>query len=168
MVDEDIFSNLSFPVPIEVIFTRVISIGWYDGTTSGLAFDSLRELAFRFDLLDWGPCQDLRIFALSPLSLPQFEQTVKLFSTSQAPKWPIWYPSWPSDPLELKRMGSERDAILSRASRPEFSFASQSRFETVLTAKRLTLPSRAFLPAEFDEHGSGGFDYWQKFLELAL
>lgn len=86
MIGENIFSGLSFPAPIESVFNPVISIGWFDGTTSGLALNALRALAFRFDLLDWGPGQEMRIFALSPLPIPEFEEAVKLFGTSQSPK----------------------------------------------------------------------------------
>jgi len=166
MMDESVFSATPLPSPIESIFNRVISIGWYDGTTSGLALDSLRSLAFRFDLLDWGPSQELRIFALSPIAVPAFDLTVKLFSKSEAPKWPIWYPCWPSDLAEQEHMSSELDAILVQASSPEFAFASQGQFETILCAKRLTEPARALLPAKFDDQPNGGFDFWQKFLEL--
>ena len=166
MIDESIFSQISFPVRIESIFQKVISLGWYDGTTGGLALDSLERSAFRFDLLDWDPCQELRIFAMSPIAVPEFDKAVKLLSRSSAPKWPIWYSGWPSDIAEQVRLGSELDAILLQASSPEFAFASQSRFETILAAKRLTQPSRAFLPATFEAYGSGDFEYWQEFLEL--
>jgi hypothetical protein len=157
----------SFPSPIEKTFSKVISIGWYDGTVSGLAFDTLHSLAFRFDLLDWGWAQEVRIFALSHLALSHFEDAVELYTKFETPNWPIWYPRWPSVPLEQENMGRELDAILARAARPEYVFASQSRFETILAAKRLTEPASAFLPAKFDDQPSGNFDYWQKYLELS-
>jgi hypothetical protein len=67
---------------------------------------------------------------------------------------------------ERELLGSELDLVLSHADSPEYVFASQSRFETILAAKRLTAPARAFLPAKFDDQPNGGFDYWQKYLEL--
>ncbi len=166
MRDDGIFSGVSFPLPIESIFNRVISIDWYDGTTSGLALDSQHKLAFSFGLLDWGPCQELRIFALSPLPITGFDQAVMLFSKSEAQKWPIWYLGWPSELPEQERTRSELGAILALAGSPEFAFASQSRFQTILAATRLSTPARAFLPTAREAHGSGHFDYWQKFLEL--
>lgn len=167
-MDKSIFSETSFPSPIEKTFNNVISIGWYDGTVSGLALDSLHSLAFRFDLLDWGWGQEVRVFALSPLAVTDFEEAVKLYDKSETPNWPIWYPCWPSAPLEQESMGRELDAILARAARPEYAFASQSRFETILAAKLLTEPARGFLPTEFDDQPNGDFDYWQKYLELSV
>jgi hypothetical protein len=167
MMDEGIFAGISFPSPIEKTFSKVISIGWYDGTTSGLALDSPCSQAFRFDLVDWGPGQELRVFSLSPIAVPDFEQTVKLYNKFETPIWPIWYPRWPSAPLEQERMGLELDSILARAETPGGVFASQSRFETILAAKRLTEPARAFMPVEGDEF-FGDFGYWQKYLELSI
>jgi hypothetical protein len=167
MMDEGIFAGASFPSPIESIFDKVVSIGWYDGTVSGIAFDSSHSLAFRFDLLDWGWTQNVRVFALSPLAVADFELAVNSLSQSKTPTWPIWYPSLPSSMQEKERLALELDTILARAKSPEYVFASQSRFETILAAKRLTPPARAHLPEKFDDQPNGDFDYWQKFLELS-
>jgi hypothetical protein len=167
-MNEGIFAGISFPSPIESTFDKVASIGWYDGAVSGLALDSLHSLAFRFDLLDWGWAQEVRIFALSPLGLADFELAMISLSEFEAPKWPIWYPQWPSTKQEKERLGSELDAVLARAESPKYVFASQSRFETILAAKQLTVPARAFLPAKFDDQPNGEFDFWQKYLELSV
>lgn len=167
-MEEDIFAGIAFPTPIEMVFDNVISIGWYDGTTSGLAVHSSSLLAFRFDLLAWGPSQEVRVFVLSPIAIQGFEQVVKLFSRFEPPQSPIWYPGWPSETQRKSQLESELDSILKQANNAEFVFASQSRFETILAAKRLTQSSRTFVPHEFDAYGAGNFDYWQGFLELPV
>jgi hypothetical protein len=166
MTDTTLFTGMSFPSRIECVFNEVISIGWYDGTASGLALNSLHSMAFRFDLIDWGPCQEIRIFALSPLPARAFEQAVELLKRLETPKWPIWHPPWPKADHEQKILGRELDAILAQANSPEFAFASESRFSTILAAKSLTEPGRTSLPTKFDGQPNGGFDYWQKYLEL--
>jgi hypothetical protein len=167
-LDEGIFTGVSFPSPIESTFDKVVSIGWYDGTVSGIVLDSSHSLAFRFDLLDWGFAEEVRVFALSPLAVADFELAVSSLSLSETPKWPMWYPPWPSAIEEAERLGSELDLALAHAESPEYVFASQSRFETILAARRLNVLARAFLPAKFDDQPNGGFDYWQKYLELPL
>jgi hypothetical protein len=167
MIDPSIFFGETFPAPVESIFDKVVSLGWYDGTTSGLAFHALRQFACRFDLLDWGPCQEMRVFALSRIAVSDFEQAVGLLSRSETPNWPIWYPRWPISTQEQERMNLELDPILLRAKDPEYVFATESRFERLLAGKQLTAQARAFLPVEFDDQPFGHFDFWQKFLELS-
>jgi hypothetical protein len=167
VLERDLFSEISFPSPIESCFDKVISIGWYDGTTSGVALASRHLSAFRFDLVDWGPGQDLRIFALSPFSVSDFEEVASLHSRLETPKWPVWYPRWPSEVAMQRCMGLELDAILQRASSPEYVLASESDFKTILAMEPLTLESRALLPPEFDVYPNGGFDHWQKYLRLS-
>ena len=168
MVDKGIFSETYFPSPIESSFDRAISIGWYDGTTSGVMRSSRHLVAFRFNLVDWGPGQDLRVFALSPISAGEFELVVSLYCQFEAPNWPIWYPGWPSSVPVQERMGRELDAIFVRAGAPEYVFASESNFKTILAVEKLTPSARAKLPSKFDDQPSGGFDHWQKYLGLSI
>jgi hypothetical protein len=167
MLEKDLFSEISFQSPIESCFDKVISIGWYDGTTSGVAIASQHSSAFRFDLVDWDSKQDLRMFALSPFAVSDFEEVVRLYSRSDTPKWPVWYPGWPPASPEQKRLGLDLDEILSRASAPEYVFASEDVFKTIHGAKRLTPTTRALLPTKFDDQPNGGFDYWLNYLEIS-
>jgi hypothetical protein len=167
MIDVDIFFGATFPSLIESTFDKVASIGWYDGTVSGLALDSSHSLAFRFDLLDWGSAQEVRVFALSPLATTDFDLVMTLYGEFETPEWPIWYTPWTPAMQENECLRSELNTVLARAESPEFVFASQSRFKTILSAKRLTASARAFIPAEFDDQPFGHFDYWQKYLGLS-
>jgi len=160
-------SNLSFPIPTRSFFDKVISLDWYDGTTSGVVTCSQFMSAFRFDILAWGPYQDTRIFAISPLAVEDFEQIVRLYGDIEVPVWPYWYPKWPtgSPGEELLRTGI--DGHLANAKGPEFVVASDSMFETLLAAKRLDASSREQLPGEFDGIPfRDNFDYWKEFLRL--
>jgi len=166
MTDTSPFFDVSFPSLVECVFDKVISLSWYDGTTSGVALSSLHSMAFRFDLIDWGPGQELRVFAISALPVSAFELVVELFNRSEATKWPIWHPRWPNVAQEQEMMSAELNPILAQARSPEFVFATESSFKSIIAAKSLTEAARLMLPAEFDGFPKGGFGYWQMYLEL--
>jgi hypothetical protein len=65
-------------------------------------------------------------------------------------------------------MGLDLEEVLSRASPPEYVFASRSQFKTILAAKRLTDATRGLLPVKFDDQPNFGFDYWLNYLEIPL
>ena len=163
---EDIFSGLTFPSPIKSVFDKVISIGWYDGTTSGVALDSRHSMAFRFDLLDFGPGQEVRVFALARLDLSAFNQIAELLSSFCKLSGQVAFVRWPSVLAEGQRLSLEMDAILAHSGKPEFAIATNSMFENLLAAKPLTEAARELLPAEFHDLPIGDFNFWQTFLEL--
>jgi hypothetical protein len=160
-------TGVSFPASAESVFDKVVSLGWYDGTTSGAAMCSLAALAFRFDILAWGPFQETRVFAFSPLSLEDFEEIIRLFSNLEAPKWPCWFPRWPTGTPGEEALRTALDARLANAKFPEFVVACDSMFKTLLAAERLDAPSRQLIPLEFDGYpAADNFEYWREFLEF--
>lgn len=166
-MNEMLLSDLSFPIPTRSFFDKVISLDWYDGTTAGMAMCSQSKLAFRFDILAWGPYQETRIFALSPLAVEDFEQTVRQLGEFEVPVWPFWYPKWPSGSPREELLRTGIDGHLANAKNPEFVVASDSMFETLLAARRLDAPSRELLPHEFEGVPYlDNFDYWKEYIGL--
>jgi hypothetical protein len=148
-------------------FRRVLSLGWYDGTTSGLAQCSQCSAAFKYDLIDWDSDQDRRMFAFSPIGVQEFEHVVTLLSRNEKPSWPFWFPKWQFTSIEKARVKSEIDERLARADPPEYLVASDRRLETVFAIKRLSGPARNRLPAVFDGLPvSSDFSYWREYVGL--
>jgi len=181
--------------PLRPVFEKVVSLGWYDGTTSGLAQRSLCQTsveeraqngvlrgpvpgssgdaprtlcAFRYDIVDWDADQDRRIFVLSPIAVREFERVVDSFGESDSPTWPLWSPKlWQLPSPAKERATVELDRCLARAKCPEYLVASDRRLETLFAAKRITTSARDRLPPVFDGLPvSNDFDYWAECVGL--
>jgi hypothetical protein len=61
-------------------FGRIISLGFYDGTTSGVAQCSHCSRFYKYELVAWDSSQDLRIYSLAALPQESFEALLKLLS----------------------------------------------------------------------------------------
>jgi hypothetical protein len=89
---EDLFSSdlvRSFAGP-----RRLISLDYYDGTTSGLIRLDEAATDYRYDLVAWDSNQDIRVFCLSSLAPFAFDKAVEVISILGKPSWPCWYPLW--------------------------------------------------------------------------
>lgn len=157
----------SIAYPSRTPFGKVLSLGWYDGTTSGLVQCSQCSAAFKYDIVDWDSNQDRRILAFSPISSQEFDGIVELLSRSESPRWPFWNPRWEFDSQEKERITLEIDNHLSRAGNPEYVVASDGGLERVLGMKRLSGPARDRLPAEFDGLPvTDDLNYWKEYIGL--
>jgi hypothetical protein len=153
--------------PSRSIFGKVLSLGWYDGTTSGLAQCSHCSTTFKYDIVDWDSDQEQRMFSFSPISPQDFERTIKVLSSIETPNWPFWFPKWQFAPQEKKSIKAEVDECLARAGRPEYLVASDRRLEVIFAVKRLSGPERDRLPAQFDGlPTSNDFAYWKDLVGL--
>jgi hypothetical protein len=153
--------------PARSAFGKVMSLGWYDGTTSGLAQCSECSAAFKYDIVDWDSDQDRRIFAFSSIGLPEFDHIVSLLSGSDSPSWPFWCPRWEFTSAERDRIKKEIDERLAQAKSPEYIVASDRRLETIFASKRLRGPARDRLPAIFDGLPvTDDFGYWKEYVGL--
>jgi hypothetical protein len=80
----------NYPSPVQ----KVLAFGYYDGPTEGVLQCSNGQ-TYRFDLLAWEPeTQDLRLFCLSPLPAPGWEQLTTLCAAREAMRWPVWVVGW--------------------------------------------------------------------------
>ena len=66
--------------PSRAPFGKILSLGWYDGTTSGLVQCSQCSAVFKYDIVDWDSDQDQRIFAFSPIEPQEFDGIVESVS----------------------------------------------------------------------------------------
>lgn len=153
-------------LPSKIAFGKILSFGWYDGTTSGLLQCSRCSAAFKYDLIDWDSGQDRRVFALSPMEAERFDQTVKVLGGDARAKWPLWVPRWEFDSTEEKeRIEKEVDEHLATAKPPEFLIVSDGYFTMMFGMRRLTGPARDRLPGSFDGLPvTNDFDYWREYI----
>ena len=95
---------------------RLVSLGYYDGTTNGLLSFEKPGLAFRYDLVSWDSGEDWRVFCLSPLIPNDFEAAVHALSVLGEPRWPCWFPPWEFS-SDAEKLGVEQalEAILNRS-----------------------------------------------------
>jgi hypothetical protein len=77
--------------------SRLISLGFYDGTTSGLIELEI-GIVFRYDVVSWDDHEDRRVYCLARIPVPAFAELIKLLSSSETPRWPQWFPRWESSP----------------------------------------------------------------------
>jgi hypothetical protein len=160
--------NFSFPIALQAVFDKTVASDWYDGLTSGIAKSSQLGVAFRFDIIAWGPSQEKRVFAFSPLNIENFDRIVELLPGQEAGKWPIWLPDWPIWQSEENAQASEIKQLLLKTGPPQYAVASDSMFTTLLAAREFDSSSREHLPATFD--GSpfkDNFQYWREFLGMS-
>jgi len=160
------FSSGAFPK--REPFGKVLSLNWYDGTTSGLVQCSRCSAVFKYDIVDWDSNQERRIFAFSPINSAEFDHIISLLSASASPSWPFWNPSWRFDsPKEKNRVAFEVDACLSRAALVEYIVAADRMLQTLFGAKNLSDPARNRLPETFDGlPASDDFNYWREYIGL--
>jgi hypothetical protein len=161
------FEDIAFPAQTVELFSKILTLGWYDGITDGLVCVAQSSETCRFDLLAWGPGQDQRVFALSPIAISVFDDAVRSLRGFDAPIWPRWDVRWPSNKDEGKRLGANLDLILSNAGRPDFVIETNSMFETVFAAKRLSGPSVDLIPDHFEAYPLlDNYDCWHQYLGL--
>jgi hypothetical protein len=157
-------SSVSLPCPATSIFDRVLTIDWYDGITSGAVRRTLDAAAFRFDLITWGPGQDRRVFALSPITISAFESVIDLWSQLEQPKWPVWHVPWRLMSEDLPRWNRELDAILAGAAKPSFALEADALFETIFGIRSIS-DQAPELPSQFDGRSFlDNYQDWHRYL----
>ena len=160
--------DCSFPVSSRSVFDQTIARDWYDGVTSGVTSSAHLGVAFRFDIIAWGPSQQKRVFAFAPLTTEVFSKMVAFLKEQEEPGWPIWFPEWPVWQTDKNARGAEIGDLLSKAGPPEYAVASDSMFTTLLAAKALDSTARKLLPTTYDGiPSSDSFEYWREFLSLS-
>jgi len=161
----EMIQSASLPCPTLSVFTRIVTLGWYDGITSGLAESAINGSAYRFDLLAWGPYQERRIFALSALPDSAFDEAVRLLELLGTPVWPRWSPGWPSAQEDGKRLSRTLDEILEESERPKLAIETDSMFKAVFAARHLDQVPAGMIPERFDAYPqSDTYDLWHRFL----
>jgi hypothetical protein len=83
-------------------FAKVISLGFYDGPTSGVLQCETCSANHKFDMLDWDEQQEVRIFRLAQLPSGSLDRCVRVYADIGSPRWPLWVPSVESSSPETR------------------------------------------------------------------
>src|SRR5258708_24525385 len=73
---------------------RIISLGYYDGTTSGLLAVAGAPNTYKYDMVSWDDQQDRRVYCIALLPSDAFERAIGILRELGEPKWPFWNPVW--------------------------------------------------------------------------
>jgi hypothetical protein len=80
-------------MPKKAVFSRIIAFDWYDGPLSGLAKCGCCDPVYLLSPLAMREALELRVFALFPRELDQFDALASTLSATEAPRWPTWVPN---------------------------------------------------------------------------
>src|SRR5262245_15449691 len=96
-------------------FARAISLGYYDGSTSGVLECGTCSEIYRYEMID-SDARDLRVFALAPMPKGSLDELALACSVLGQPRWPMWSPVWRfKDESEKNRVQREVDRLLAMA-----------------------------------------------------
>ena len=155
---------ITVPCATTSFFDRILTIDWYDGFTSGAVLREWSQTAYRFDLITWGPGQDMRVFALSRIDISAFNEVVQLWSQLELPTWPVWHIPWRKMSEDLSKWNRELDSILANAAEPEFALETDSMFQTI-SAIRAISDSAPAIPKRFGPDSFlDNFAEWHRYL----
>jgi hypothetical protein len=167
MVDHLCFAE-SLKNPVLKPFSKVLSLGWYDGTTSGIAQCSRCSVAFKYDILDWDSDQEHRVFAFSRIDSQELNRVTELLGVAEEPSWPFWVPSWRSNSEDEKQnVRHEVESRLARAGKPEYVVMSDRQLNKLFAVRKLSADAEAQLPSTFDGLPvTNDFAYWKEYVGL--
>jgi len=154
--------QLSPDSPRRSPFGRILSLGFYDGTTSGVAQCLDCSKAYRYELVAWDSGQDTRVYSLAALPSESFDALVSVLSAVGSPTWPFWSPILPSD----SALNAAIDAELAKAEPPARVIASRQLDKEILASKDLTDSARAKLPQSRDYPDIHDWDFWRAYLAV--
>lgn len=146
---------------VNLRFARVISLGFYDGTTSGLAqvLDSSGDVAWcRYELVAWDDGQDTRVFCLGSIQEEAFESAQVLLSETEEPSWPVWFPRNPATGLNPNAHAWEDGSL-------EFTavFVSDGYLRSVTAMRTMTPEIKTRIPKSLPNCSSENFQLWLSF-----
>ncbi len=156
--------QLSTDSPIRSPFAKILSLGFYDGTTSGVAQCSRCLESYRYELVTWDSGQDTRIYSVAPLPQESFEAIVRLVSVVEKPIWPLWLPTLPSGDQSL--LVTDIDLELAKAKEPTHVIASLKLEDEILAGKEIAKLERDRLPKGQTYPGIEHWDFWRTYLNL--
>lgn len=100
-------------------FSRLVATGYYDGPTEGLLECGTCATIYSFKMLDWDHSQDLRVFALSPVSGHTLQEVERGAVAAVTPHWPVWVLAGPA----TDKIAAVVEQIRSTAAPEEFVVA---------------------------------------------
>jgi hypothetical protein len=158
--------ELAADSPVRSPFDKVLSLGFYDGTTSGAAQCSHCAAAYRYELVAWDSGQDVKIYSIAALPIDSFETLVTLVSAGGEPNWPLWLPKLAGSDSDQKRLLVAIQEELDKAEKPKCVVASRNFEKEVLKGKELTEVARTKLPRDQVYPDPQSWDFWRAYLEI--
>ena len=153
--------------PADPPFGRFVALGYYDGTTSGIAQCSACSSAFRYELAAWDSAQNVRVYSIAELPQDAFDTVVRLLSAIDKPRWPWWDPNFSSlTASELSSLNTAIDTELSEAELPTYAVAAKHLDREILAAREITATGLALLPKDQDFPNPADWDFWRTYLAL--
>ena len=150
--------------PVRSPFSKIISMSFYDGTTSGIAQCSRCLRSYKYDLVAWDSGQDLRVYSLAVLPARSFDVLVKALSATTSPTWPVWFAPVPSD----REAQTAIDNELARAAQPSCVVVSSHLEKQLLVGRVLTSAALASLRSGKQFPGAAEWEFWQTYVGLDL
>lgn len=126
--------------PTNAPFTRILVFDYYDGALSGVMQCGFCKQTYRFDFLDWGDGQDIRVMSLGRLPKGTLETLARTIGEASecTPHWPVWVAPWqfPSETLKAQTETTVTE-MLARAEPPEMVIATDPWIAQVFAARGL-------------------------------
>ena len=141
-------------------FGRIISLGFYDGTTSGIARCSHCSKSYKYDLVAWDGDQDIRVFSLSALPPESFAALEVLLSQLK---------SRFVDSDDPKRRTIVKTAVgveLAKAEAPTLVLATRRFEQEILAARPVTIELRNRILVGGVYPTAGMWDFWSDYLSI--
>jgi len=145
-------------------FGRLVSLGYYDGTTSGLVQCADCDKSFHYRILAWDKQQDTRVYSLAETRNEVFDRVVAVLAPVDQPTWPSWFPALATlSETELAALSNQVDTILTPGNLPSYVIAAKSPQHSILAIRRISKsdpPTYPAFPAVSDWH------HWSKYLGI--
>lgn len=144
-------------------FDRIVSLGYYDGTTHGLARCRSCGKSYSYVLQAWDLEQDTRVYSMAEVSAATFDAFVSELSLEQRPSWPVWVPNFATPPRPNSLLSTVKRLL--EAHDPQFVIAASSPEKHITAFRNLTPVSRQHLnTAPYPE--SKDWEFWRQFLGI--
>jgi hypothetical protein len=160
---EQFASNFAMRSP----FGKIVSLGYYDGTTSGVAQCSHCLRSYRYELVAWDSGLDIRVYSLADLAKESFEAIIRLLSDIKSPTWPFWSPFLTA--VSVRRRKKIFTAInneLAKADPPALAIASYQLDREILGGKSLTDIALEKVLKCSVYPDMRDWDFWRTYMEL--
>ncbi|MCU1285621.1 MAG: hypothetical protein JWO13_1971 [Acidobacteriales bacterium] len=163
----DSVQEVPFDVRVEHPFLKLLSLGYYDGTTKGIVQSG--ERFFLYEVVAWNgdvEDDDIRIFLVAETDRLTFDSITEAFAQFGTPKWPQWQPNVALKSFEQWReFESGIESLLPKKPRWQWVIAARTIFVEVLACRRITEAARALVPEGLSFPPGTDYNFWFDFLD---
>lgn len=157
--------GVSIPMPSP--FGRLLSLGYYDGTTAGVTVCKRCSTEYRYELVAWDQAQEVRVFWFARTPAGTLGELTGLLSIIEAPRWPFWSPVWRFESeREREDTTSKLEALLGTAEPPSLVLAAVNLDREILASRKVDAAMQSTLPAKATIPPEGDWDFWRPYLGM--